>query len=134
MLLAVLRRWSRCCSYSELLCSILRGASCFKVFPCFLSSCFFIPFSIVTTSLGEEGAGLCASRALYVLVFVLNLFLLNWCRGLAFFIKAPMRTVSIRIKLDPCIVCTLHAGPHAGRIHLNSKVVIIRNELFFVEL
>ena len=41
---------------------IPRGASCFKVFPCFLSSCFIIPFSIVITSLGEEGAGLCASR------------------------------------------------------------------------
>ena len=42
---------------------ILRGASCFKVFPCSLSSCFVFPFSIVITSLGEEGAGLCASRA-----------------------------------------------------------------------
>ena len=42
---------------------ILRGTSCFKGFPCSLSSCFFIPFSIVITSLGEEGAGLCASRA-----------------------------------------------------------------------
>ena len=28
-----------------------------------LSSCFVIPFSIVISSLGEEGAGLCASRA-----------------------------------------------------------------------
>ena len=28
------------------------------VFPCSLSSCFFVPFSIVITSLGEEGAGL----------------------------------------------------------------------------
>ena len=43
---------------------ILRDASCFKVvFLCFLSSCVVIPFSIVITSLGEEGAGLCASRA-----------------------------------------------------------------------
>ena len=61
---------------------ILRGASCFKVLPCSLSSCFFIPFSIVNASLGEEGASLCASRAfvclfvLHVLVFVLFLFLL----------------------------------------------------------
>ena len=58
---------------------ILRGASCYKVFRCSLSSCFFIPFSIVITSLGEEGAGLCASLAfvcLYVLVFVSFLFLL----------------------------------------------------------
>ena len=42
---------------------ILWGASCFKVFPCSLYSSFFIPFSIVTTSLGEEGASLCVSRA-----------------------------------------------------------------------
>ena len=42
---------------------VLRGASCFKVLPCSLSSWFFIPFSIVITSLGEEGAGLCAARA-----------------------------------------------------------------------
>ena len=41
----------------------ITGASCFKVFPCSLPSCFFILFSIVITSLGEEGAGLCASRA-----------------------------------------------------------------------
>ena len=43
------------------LCFLLRGA--FKVFQCYLSSCFVIPFSIVITSLGEEGAGLCASHA-----------------------------------------------------------------------
>ena len=60
---------------------ILRGASCFKVFLCSLSSCFFISFSIVIASLGEEGAGLCASRAfvclfLHVLVSVIFLFLL----------------------------------------------------------
>ena len=42
---------------------ILQGASYFKVFPCSLSSCFVIPFSIVIPSLGEEGAGLYASRA-----------------------------------------------------------------------
>ena len=42
---------------------IRRGASCFKVFTCSLSSCLFIPFSVVITSLGDEGAGLCASRA-----------------------------------------------------------------------
>ena len=49
--------------FCEALWIILRGASCFKVFPCSLSSCFVIPFSIVITSLGEEGAGLCAPRA-----------------------------------------------------------------------
>ena len=41
---------------------ILRGALCFKVFPCSLSSCFFIAFSIVIISPGEGGAGLCVSR------------------------------------------------------------------------
>ena len=46
---------------------ILRGASCFKVFPCSLFLYFVIPFSIVITSLGEERAGLCASRAFYLL-------------------------------------------------------------------
>ena len=54
------------------------GASCFKVFPCSLSSRFIVLFSIVIISLGEEGAGLCACRAfvLYVLFFVIFLFLL----------------------------------------------------------
>ena len=42
---------------------IPRGASCFKVFPCSLSSCFVILFRIVVTSLGGERAGLCACRA-----------------------------------------------------------------------
>ena len=42
---------------------ILRGASCFKVFMCSLSSCFRILFSNVITLLGEEGASLFASRA-----------------------------------------------------------------------
>ena len=62
---------------------ILRGASCSKVFPCSLSSCFFISCSIGITSLGEEVAGLCVSRAfvclfdfLHVLVSVLFPFLL----------------------------------------------------------
>ena len=66
---------------------ILRGASCFKVFPCSLSSCFLISFSIVIASLGEEGAGLCASRAfvclfLHVLVchFSLPLGVGGWLR------------------------------------------------------
>ena len=49
---------------------ILRCASCFKDFPCSLSSCFFIPFSIVITSLGEEGAALCSSRAFVCFVHV----------------------------------------------------------------
>ena len=41
---------------------ILWGASCL-VLPCSLSSCFFSLFSILITSLGGEGAGLCAARA-----------------------------------------------------------------------
>ena len=62
MLLIVLRRWSRCCSYSVWLCSFYTaGASSLK------SS--RASFSIVITSLGEEGAGLCASRA-FVCLFV----------------------------------------------------------------
>ena len=44
----------------------LRGASCFGVFPCTLSSCFVIPFSIVINSPEEEGTGLCAFRVLFV--------------------------------------------------------------------
>ena len=57
---------------------ILRGAPSFKVCPCSLSACFVIPFGIVITSLGEDGADLCASRAfvLYMLVLVIFLFLL----------------------------------------------------------
>ena len=41
------------------------------------------------TSLGEKGAGLCASVAsvhlfvLYVLVFFLSVFSSSWCRGVA---------------------------------------------------
>ena len=39
------------------------GASCFTVYPCSLSSSFFILFSIVIASRGERGASLCATRA-----------------------------------------------------------------------
>ena len=66
-----------------LLYLILRDASCFKVFPCSLSSCFVIPFSIVITSLGEEGAGLYASRAFVCLLCTykfLPFFSSSWCR------------------------------------------------------
>ena len=64
---------------------ILWGASCFKVFPCSLSSCFFIPFSIVITSLGKEEAGLCTSGAFvcFVRVSFCHFFSSSWCRGLA---------------------------------------------------
>ena len=55
---------------------ILQGASCFKVFRALCPRA--IPFSIVITSLGEAGAGLCASCAfvLCVLVFCHFPFLL----------------------------------------------------------
>ena len=62
MLLTVPSRWFRCCSYSVWLffCCFFftMGASFFKVFHCSLSSCFFNLFSIVITSLVEEGTGL----------------------------------------------------------------------------
>ena len=48
---------------------ILRGASRFKVLPYSSFSRFVISFSIVITSLGGEGAGLCASRAFVCLFY-----------------------------------------------------------------
>ena len=60
------------------------GASCFKVFLCSLSSCVIISYSIVTTLLGEEGAGLCASRVFVCFVCVSFChYSLPWCRGAA---------------------------------------------------
>ena len=54
---------------------IPRAASCFKGFPCSLSSYSFIPYSIVITSIGEEGAGLCASSAFVcVIIIIITLF------------------------------------------------------------
>ena len=84
MLLTILRLWSWCCSY--ILCRFVvytTDASCFKVFPCSLSSCFFSLFSIVITSLWEEGAGLYASRAFVCLFcsYFLSFFSSSWCRG-----------------------------------------------------
>ena len=60
---------------------ILRGASCFKDFPCSLSSCFFIPFSIVITSLTEEAAGLYVSRAIVLYLFVFGHILFRLVSG-----------------------------------------------------
>ena len=58
-----------------------------KVFPSSLFSCFFIPFSIVIASLGEEGAGLCAFhvfvrvvRVSYFFPFSLPLGFGGWLR------------------------------------------------------
>ena len=74
---------SRCCSYIMWLCGLYYWAiHVLKVFPCSLSSCFFIPFSIVITSLGEEGAGV-----LYLFVCFARVgfcaFSSSWCRWLA---------------------------------------------------
>ena len=48
-----------------LFCVAVRGASCL-VLPYYLSMCFFCPFSILITLLGEEGAGLYAYCAFVV--------------------------------------------------------------------
>ena len=62
MLLTVLRRWS----YS------VHGFVVYTtgLFPSSFFSCFFIPFSIVITSVEEEGADLYASRAFVCFVRV----------------------------------------------------------------
>ena len=47
---------------------------------------FFVCFSILITSIGEEGAGLCASRTfvcLFCACMILSFFSSSWCRGLA---------------------------------------------------
>ena len=68
LLLTALRCWSGCCSYSVWLCGLYYGAvHVLKSSRALLFSCFFIPLSIVITLLGEEGAGLCASRAVVCL-------------------------------------------------------------------
>ena len=60
-LLTVLRRWSRCYSYSLLLCGLFCGAICCMS---------FCPFSIAITSLGEERAYLSAFRTFVRFVLV----------------------------------------------------------------
>ena len=48
--------------------------------------CFFCPLSILITLLGEEGAGLCAYRDVFVSYAHVNLchcFSSSWCQGLA---------------------------------------------------
>ena len=72
---------------------ILRGASCFKVYQCSLSSCFVIPFGIVITSPGEEGAGLCDSRA-----FVFFFVRVSFCRfSLPFGVGGRLRFVIVAL-------------------------------------
>ena len=80
-LLAVLRRWSRCWSYSLLLCGLFYEA--FYVLPCvILFLCFFSPYSIVITSLGKVRTNLSAFCTF--VRFVLVWFSLSsWCLGRA---------------------------------------------------
>ena len=60
----------------------LRDTLCL-VLPYSLSVCFFRPFSILITLLGEEGAGLCACYAFVLRVYVFVFFSSSGCRGLA---------------------------------------------------
>ena len=67
------------------LCGFYNGA--FRVESCLTlcSRVFSVLFSIVTTSLGEEAAGLCASRT-FVCLFCtrefMSVFPSYWCQGL----------------------------------------------------
>ena len=87
MLLTILRRWSRCCSYSVWLCGLYYGAlhvlkSCLAL--CSRISLFLL--FLVITSLWEEGVGLCVSRAcvcLFCTCQFLSFFSSSWCRELA---------------------------------------------------
>ena len=60
---------------------ITRGISCL-VLPCALSSCFFSPFRIVITSLGEEEAGHFACVDLLLFFFSSSSSSSSWCHGL----------------------------------------------------
>ena len=60
--LSVLRRWSRCWSFSLLLRGLFYEAICFKTCLVLFFCVFFSPFSIAITSLGEERANLSAFR------------------------------------------------------------------------
>ena len=91
-LLTVLRRWSRCWSYSLLLCGFFYEAICFMSYLVSFCSLFFNPFSIAVTLLGEERANLSAFRAFvrFVLVWICRfpLPLGVWREGLRFVIVA----------------------------------------------
>ena len=62
-LLTVLRRWSRCWSYSLLLYGLFYEAICFMSYLVLFVLVFFSPFSTAITSLGEE-------RELILVLFV----------------------------------------------------------------
>ena len=90
-LLAVLRRWSRCWSYSLLLCGLFYEAICFMSYLVSFCSCVFSPFNIAITSLGKERANLRAFRTFvrFVLVWICRFPLpLGVWEGLRFVIVA----------------------------------------------
>ena len=87
----VLRRWSRCWSYSLLLCGLFYGAICFMSYLVPFCSWVFSPFSIAITSLGEERANLYVFRTFvrFVLVWICRFPLpLGVWEGLRFVIVA----------------------------------------------
>ena len=62
ILLTVLRRWSRCKSYSLILCGLFYERFVLCLTLCYFVLVFFDPFSTAITSLGEERANLSAFR------------------------------------------------------------------------
>ena len=90
-LLTVLRRWSRCYSYSLVLCGLFCEAICCMSYLVLFCSCVFSTFSTAITSLGEEGANLSDFRIFdrFVLVWICRLPLLfDVWEGLRFVIVA----------------------------------------------
>ena len=84
-LLTVLRRWSRCWSYPLLLCGLSYEAICFMSYLVLFCSCFFSPFSIAITSLGEESLSasvlFCVCSICECLVLLISSS--TWCLGRA---------------------------------------------------
>ena len=84
MILTILKRWSWRCSYFVWLCVFYYGS--FHVEACLVlcPRAFSVLFTIVITSLGEETAGLYASRTFVCLscVCYFLLFSSSWCQGL----------------------------------------------------
>ena len=68
------------------LCGLYRGALDVLRSSRALCPCFSVCFGILVTSLGEEGAGICASRTfvcLFCACMLLSFFSSSWYRGLA---------------------------------------------------
>ena len=70
--MTVLRRWSRCSSYSLLLAVYSTRQFVVCLYVCHFVLVFFSPFSIAITSLGEERANLSAFRTFirFMLVWI----------------------------------------------------------------